>query len=642
MLKKKLPEIDILTDGYVVVPPSIHPNGPAYVWHKDRSLLDCEPADCPEWLLTAMAKDEDEIELSDIDQALPKKYPASSGEVIIQRCSFMRHCAEDAAILSEPDWYHSLGVLAFTVEAPDIVHKYSGEHPDYKFRDTEAKMQHWKRDGKAPPTCQTIQDKSGDEYCRACPYNGDITSPIVLGYASRPATSRMQPMPFPTYDVLPGVFHDFAVAAAKAIQCPVDYVACALLVVVSILMGGKRSIQLTPEWFQQGNLWIAMVGPPSAKKTPALLKTLPTLQAIEQEQYAEYQDEKTLYEMELRQYEADLSDWKKERHGNPPIKPENPILKRLKTSDTTVEALGKLLADNPQGIGMVCDELSSWMRSMNQYKGGNGADRSHYLAMWSNSPITIDRKNKVDPILVPMPYVAIVGGIQPDVLLELRNQGVEDGMKERFLFCCPLPNNEPPKMGSAIPAAIRSGLDASLRKIFDSRPDDAITVTLSQGAADVFLAARQEWHWLMQSDEFSRDLEAYYVKMQNYLGRFALVLHEMKRAIGETDSDIVSEDTMREAKALADYFLHHAAIALGMVMQTREEQHVEKAIRWIQKKNLYIVNPRDMVTNKVAGCKKASEARTLLKTLSDYGYGYWSAETDRLIIFQDPVSISAD
>lgn len=638
-IKHKLDGIDILTDGYVILPPSIHPNGSSYAWHKRRSLLELQAPACPEWLLSAISKDS--FTLAEIEKLAPTEYPSASGEVLIERCPFLKHCVEDATILEEPDWYHGIvGVLSYTNEAPGIVHKYSCDYPGYDPKETDAKIKHWKKDSQGPATCKAIQNKCGDKYCQTCPFNQSIKSPIVLGYANRSPEKKQQILPFPI-EALPSTFQDFSVTAAKALQCPLDYIGCSLLAAASILIGGKRRIQLEPEWEQQGNLWIALVGSPSSKKSPALDKALSNIRIFEQQLYSDYQQAFENYELQLHCYEAELREWKNNKASEKaPVKPKKPILQRLTTSDSTVEALGELLSANSAGVALVCDELSAWMRSMNQYKGGRGADRSHYLAMWSNAQMTIDRKSK-EPLIVPSPYLSIIGGIQPNVLSEISDYGIEDGMKERFLFCCPPPNRELPTTGLAIPEELHEELSNSLENLFNNRPEQELTISLSKMARNAFLEARQEWHRITIEPDFPAEMEAYYVKMSNYLGRLALILHEMKRATGKIRIDMVSETTMLEAKALADYFLNHAHLALGMLQQSREGQRVEKAVAWLKKKHLTLVSPRDLLTNKVSGCLKASEARMLLKAIHDYGYGYWDKETGKLLFFQDSVSNSA-
>ena len=46
------PGVDVRGDGgYIIVPPSIHPNGTPYVWSDGKGLSDLEPAKAPAWLL---------------------------------------------------------------------------------------------------------------------------------------------------------------------------------------------------------------------------------------------------------------------------------------------------------------------------------------------------------------------------------------------------------------------------------------------------------------------------------------------------------------------------------------------------------------------------------------------------------------
>jgi len=72
-------------------------------------------------------------------------------------------------------------------------------------------------------------------------------------------------------------------------------------------------------------------------------------------------------------------------------KPKPPIFQHVITTDATTEALASMLAGS-KGTLLFRDELAGWVKSMDQYRSGRGADRQHFLSMWSRSPIKVDRK----------------------------------------------------------------------------------------------------------------------------------------------------------------------------------------------------------------------------------------------------------
>ena len=59
---------------------------------------------------------------------------------------------------------------------------------------------------------------------------------------------------------------------------------------------------------------------------------------------------------------------------------EKPVCRRYEVNDSTIEKLGELLAQNPNGLLLVRDELSGFLRSLDdENKAG---DRQAYLEMW--------------------------------------------------------------------------------------------------------------------------------------------------------------------------------------------------------------------------------------------------------------------
>lgn len=626
--------IDVKVKGYIIVPPSQHPNGKEYKWVEGHSRFEKPPQQCPDWLEPHIAKvsviGPNTNEQKD-RQSFKTFLPANS-DLVISRCAFVRHCVEDAESLAEPDWYFGLiGSLTHCVDGREAIHRFSQGHPGYTILETDKKIRQWEQGGKHPVTCKSIQKNCGDHYCQSCPYNGLVNSPVNLSYASKPKNPHNVRAQFPLH-ALPTVLRDYASTISEAVQSPADYIACSLLVVASILIGSQRYIQLTSEWEQLCNLWLACVGSPTSKKSPAINKAFLALRGIEDTLFKKYKQEMFDYKLKLEKYDVELKAWKKGQTDEQPIKPEKPICQRLTTNDITIEALAKLLSQNPYGLGLTPDELSSFSRSMNQYKS-KGADRSNYLSLLSNEQLIIDRKNEDEPIFIQTPFLSIIGGIQPDALKEIVDQRIDDGMKERFLYCCPAPNDELPNKGISVPPNVKAATISLLTTIFSRRTVEKVTVGLSPEAADLFHRYKKESHIEVHSDDFPKEMAAYYGKMISYLGRLTLILHEVKQVQGANE-DAVSAETMKEAKSLADYFLSHAKVAFNYLHQTNEEQKILAVWEWISRKKLPVVSPRDIQTGKVARCAKASEAKTLLKLLSDYGYGYWNPTTSRLVIYQ--------
>ena len=102
--------------------------------------------------------------------------------------------------------------------------------------------------------------------------------------------------------------------------------------------------------------------------------------------------------------------------------------------DATVEKLGELLAENPNGLTLFRDELIGFLRSMDRQ--GHESDRGFYLEAWNGSnAYAYDRIGR-GTIMIPNTCLAIFGTIQPGPLaryLRASASGEEaDGFMPRF------------------------------------------------------------------------------------------------------------------------------------------------------------------------------------------------------------------
>jgi hypothetical protein len=176
--------------------------------------------------------------------------------------------------------------------------------------------------------------------------------------------------------------------------------------------------------------------------------------------------------------------------------------------------------------------------------------------MWSGTPQKIDRKN-APPIVADRPTVSVIGGVQPDRLSTIAGEAGQDGFLDRFLWAYP----EVPAMrwtdaevSEGAEAAINA-LFAQLRAPLDAEYHDGYLVRPSREARARFIA----WHdanALMQEDAPPL-LRGVYAKLPQQLLRIALVLHCL--AYPDPETDELSDETMKGALALVEFYRAHAA-----------------------------------------------------------------------------------
>lgn len=361
---------------------------------------------------------------------------------------------------------------------------------------------------------------------------------LTLGVAS-----KIFPFSIPKFppEAWPDQVWQWCKENAECMSAPPDYLCATLLVVFASLIGRKRLIQPeknNPKWVVTPNLWGFIVGRSGAKKSPAMKLVLA--------------EQNTLMKEAMDNYHAATSRGEK----------VNP--KRYRTEDPTIEALGIVLRDNPQGILLFRDELCGWLNSLE--KKGHEENRAFFLEAWDgDAPFTSDRIGR-GMIHIPVRCLSIFGGIQPGPLstyvAQLHSSGNwDDGFLQRFQVAVwpdPVPWAPFQKM-------VNAKLDEEMGRVyrwlddltFDEHGRPAVLLFSSEAQA-LF----NEWQSHIQpriQDPYLPEHQASHLnKYPSLIASIALILELVKGALIDTQSKEVSSTSFRQAVLWCEYLEAHA------------------------------------------------------------------------------------
>lgn len=264
--------------------------------------------------------------------------------------------------------------------------------------------------------------------------------------------------PVPAFDphaLLPDGLRDWVMDEADRMPVPPDFVAAPAIVALGSVIGAQcvAKPKSRDDWVVTPNLWGASVGGPSTKKSPGLAAGLRPLDRLVAQAIEKHKGEMSVYETNKTIAEArgEAIETKVKAAAKDPNKGDlttladeltqhrqnveaAPAVRRYKTNDSTVEKMGELLRDNPNGVLALRDEvvglIASWDRE------GREGDRAFYLEAWNGTgSFDTDRIGR-GTITIPNLCIALYGGIQPDKLTgyleEASDSLANDGMLQRL------------------------------------------------------------------------------------------------------------------------------------------------------------------------------------------------------------------
>jgi|SRR5215216_3338259 len=365
------------------------------------------------------------------------------------------------------------------------------------------------------------------------------------------------PTEFPT-EYMPTSCKRLIREASEAIGCPPEFVALPMLSVLGSAIGNSRMVELKGGWTEKAVVFSTVIGDPASKKSPAAKVATKPAKKLQIELRNRYREAYEDYERQMREHEKDKRGCRKDGVTEP-RPPEEPVMERTVVDDTTVEALSRVHRQSPRGVLAAKDELTGWLRGMDQYKaGGRGSDRQFWLSAWNSDAITVDRKGSPEALMIDEPFVGITGGIQPEVLEDL-NRGPEDGMLDRFLCAYPDPvapgwhDAEITEMAQTHYSNLYQRLRMKHCEIDEQGDPHPKKLSFSTSAKGVLVDFINEHSQEMNRPGFPAALKGVYGKLEAYIGRLSLIL-AMCRSVEEGAPETIEARDVVSAYALVSYF----------------------------------------------------------------------------------------
>lgn len=405
--------------------------------------------------------------------------------------------------------------------------------------------------------------------------------------------------------------------ATKSIDCDPLYTFTTILGMASIAVGTSAKVEPKPYYIIYPGLYIAIVGNPSTKKSPAIDAMLKPLEAIQKQNQSEYFISKKEYDNAKKSKNDDEKEL------------IHPVFKCAFISDTTMEAMAEELRKNKLGIIVKKDELAHFFKSLNSYKSGSG-DLQSVLELYGNQPILITRKNLDIPLQINKPFVSIIGGLQPELLKEIFKTS-DVGLIERFIFAFPEQDNTKRVYSRAIIS--ERAMNGYMKEMMNLYRQSEKIVHSKQAHTYGFTKEAdllyEKWQNEKPMDEY---LESMHQKAYARCAKFALlieILNSPKRV-----NHKISVESLELAIEISELYIANHIKVLEHIEDGEEKEQINAMLKYLKKRYVSdyarlpiiegksAVKIRTIYSNKAGGTKGSSElTNRILMLMEEKGYG---------------------
>jgi uncharacterized protein DUF3987 len=363
------------------------------------------------------------------------------------------------------------------------------------------------------------------------------------------------------------------------------YATCLLTGLASLMHPGT-TLELAYKFKVNPVLYAAIVSPSGQRKTPLI-------NSMVRDALVRFQiDAQEKYKLEHADWRSQYKRWQTDKNPDKGDEPEEPARDIFFTTDATGEGLAAQVGrQKERGFVILADEINGYFKGQNQYKNGKGNEKELMLSAYDGIGQVTLRKDGLS-VEAYQSLVCILGGIQPEVLETLLDNGDETGNWARFIFV-----HQPMATGRLLARATEETVrhEQAIRQLFErfrNRASFENHYYLSTAAFKTFDDAYNALE-AQRVKESNQALQAAISKAQGRIGKLALVLHCLWASHHERLPMLeIQESTIKAAIALSYFYLDQLRLAIAPATLPK---HLLKIVRLSERRGGDWVEARDVM-----------------------------------------------
>jgi len=408
----------------------------------------------------------------------------------------------------------------------------------------------------------------------------------------KPLRDEENPLEIPDFPItiFPKWLQTYCENVAHTQQVPTDMVAMMMLSCFSTACMKKISIEVSPNWKQDLNLYLLTLAPSGTNKS-GVVKVLRKPITDYEENYnisnhSDLQQKKSdwrtatnqLKEIEKELAKPTISDKQSQTYKAKrnllieQLNGQEPTEMRLLCDDATIEVMAKLMHENGGKLAMIEAEGHGFIQKLQgQYSGTSNLD----LVLKSDEDPTfrVDRINSERKgFLIKNPRMTIGLACQPSIFKNLKQELHGTGLFARFLISNSTHKFKARKLNNDKPDELaQKNYERSIKQILTRKNE--ITLKLAPDAYDLF----NEIFNGIQNELFNGDLmnepgKSFGGKLAGRIARIIGIVHMMEQTGYASPSTEINLETVAHCQPLVEYFISHKLSFHANLRETEEER----------------------------------------------------------------------